>query len=85
MNQPEIFDKVSATMIEMFHLDPRTVTLEARLIEDLDLDSIDAVDMAARIQELTGKRVAEDDLVRMRTVGDVVDVIEKMTASAQAG
>ena len=59
--------------------------LEARLIEDLDLDSIDAVDMAARIQELTGKRVAEDDLVRMRTVGDVVDVIEKMTAASQAG
>ena len=85
MKQTEIFDKVSATLIEMFQLDPRTVTREARLIEDLDLDSIDAVDMAARIQELTGKRVAEDDLVRMRTVGDVVDVIEKMTAASQAG
>ena len=85
MTQADIFDKVSATLVEMFNLDPRTVTSEARLVEDLDLDSIDAVDMAARIQEMTGKRVAEDDLVRLRTVGDVVDVIEKMTTPSQTG
>ncbi len=85
MSQDDIFDKVSATLVEMFNLDPRIVTSEARLIEDLDLDSIDAVDMAARIQEMTGKRVAEDDLLRLRTVGDVVDVIEKMTTPSQTG
>ena len=78
MTRDEILKEISGTLVEMFQLDPQTVTPNARLIEDLDLDSIDAVDLAAKVQELTGKRLAEEDLREMRTIEDVVGVVEKM-------
>ena len=78
MNRTEMFSEISATLVDMFQLDPEIVTPTARLVEDLDLDSIDAVDMAAKMQELTGKRLDEDDLRGLTTVQDVVDVVEKM-------
>ncbi len=78
MTREEILSRVSRNLVEMFNLDAGKVTLEARLVEDLDLDSIDAIDLAAKLQELTGKRLAEDDLRQIRKVSDVVDIIAKM-------
>lgn len=78
MTREEIFHRVSRDLSELFELDLKTVTMEARLAEDLDLDSIDAVDMAARIQELTGRRLEEGDLRKIRTVANVVDTIDRM-------
>jgi len=78
MTRDEIFNGVSRTLVEMFRLDAARVTMDARLVEDLDLDSIDAIDMAAKVQDLTGDRLAESDLRRIRTVGDVVEVIDTM-------
>lgn len=75
MTRDEVLKRVSETFEEMFEVDPGTITLDARLVEDLDLDSIDAIDMAAKMQELTGKRLEEDELRRIHRVGDVVDVI----------
>ena len=78
MTRGDIFDKVSRTLVEMFELDSKSVTLEARLFEDLDLDSIDAIDLAAKMQEFAGRRLTEDELRKLRTVTDVVDLLEKM-------
>ncbi len=76
MNRDEIFSKVRGILAEMFEIDAATVTLESKLVEDLDLDSIDAIDMVVKLQELTGKRVEEAKLRKVRTVGDVVDLVE---------
>ena len=81
MNRTEIFDKISTTLVEMFQLDSKIVTPTARLVDDLDLDSIDAVDMAAKMQELTGTRLEESDLQGLTTVQDVVDVVERLLRS----
>ena len=78
MTQDKTFEKVSQTLVKMFEVKPETVTMEATLFEDLDLDSIDAIDMAAEIQKFTGKRLEEDDLRKLRTVGDVVVLIDRM-------
>ena len=48
-------------MVEMFEIDEEAITLEARLYEDLDFDSIDAVDMTVRLKEMTGKAVKPED------------------------
>ena len=87
MTRDDVFEKVSRTLTEMFELDPKIVTMDARLIEDLDLDSIDAIDMAAKMQELTGRRLGEDQLRGIRTVGDVVTVVDGMleTKPARSG
>lgn len=83
MTRADIFDKVSRTLVEMFELDSKSVTMEAQLVEDLDLDSIDAIDLAAKMQEFTGRRLTEDELRKIRTVADVVDFLEK-TLSGKA-
>ncbi len=74
----EILAAIRTIMAEMFELDPEAIVLEARLYEDLDFDSIDAVDMIVRLKELTGKAVKPEDFKSARTIGDVVDAVYKM-------
>lgn len=76
MTQSEIFARVQDLMAELFELPPEKVTLEAHLINDLDLDSLDAIDMAVKLEEITGHRVAEERLKSIRTVADVVALID---------
>lgn len=77
MNRDEIFARVSDAMQELFDLEPEAIRLESKLFDDLDLDSIDAVDMAVKMQEMTGRRVDDKDLRRIRTVGDIVDLLAR--------
>lgn len=70
------------TMVELFELEPDELALSARLVEDLGLDSIDAIDMVVRLQEFSGKRIDEDSMKDVRTVGDVVALVEKTLAGA---
>ena len=75
MSKQEILVHVRAAMSELFELDEAAIGLDAHLIDDLDLDSIDAIDMAARLQQMIGRRVPEDLLKSIRTVADVVDLV----------
>ncbi len=85
MTQQDIFQTLKDTLVEQFELDPAAITPEARLDEDLDLDSIDAVDMIIKVQELTGCKVDPEDFKQVRTVGDVERVVQRLLAEkAQA-
>ncbi|HUO96850.1 MAG TPA: acyl carrier protein [Steroidobacteraceae bacterium] len=75
MEKPEIYAWVSRHLTEMFEIAPERITPEARLYQDLDIDSIDAVDLMVKLNELTGKRVMPESFRSVRTVADVVDVI----------
>jgi len=75
MDKPEIYAWVSRHLTEMFEIAPQRITPEARLYQDLDIDSIDAVDLMVKLNELTGKRVMPEAFKSVRTVADVVDVI----------
>lgn len=81
METQDIFQTLKDTLVEQFELDPAKITPEARLYEDLDLDSIDAVDMIIKLQELTGCKVSPEDFKEVRTVGDVERVIGKLLAA----
>ena len=81
MNRDEIYARIRATLVDNFEIPAERVTLEARLMDDLELDSIDAIDMAVQIQELTGVRVEEEQLRKLRTVGDTVDLVAHLLAS----
>ncbi len=67
-------------MQDLFEIEPETIQLESNLYSDLDVDSIDAVDLIVKIKELTGKQVKPEDFKNVRTVHDVVTVIQNMTA-----
>jgi acyl carrier protein len=60
---------------EMFELDKTRITPEANLYSDLDIDSIDAVDLAVKLTQLTGKRLEPQVFKSVRTVQDVVDAL----------
>ena len=67
-------------MEELFEIEPADIQLESNLYSDLDVDSIDAIDLVVKIKELTGKQVKPEDFKNVRTVQDVVFVIQNMSA-----
>ena len=73
-----IFEDVSRELHALFDIALQDITLEARLYEDLDLDSIDAVDLVVRLQEITKKRIKPDQFKSVRTVQDVVNAVEEL-------
>ena len=73
MSQEEVYKRLKQYLEELFEIAPDRVQRDARLYEDLDLDSIDAVDLVVKLQELTGRRIAPKEFKSVRTVGDVVD------------
>jgi acyl carrier protein len=74
-SKSEIQSELFRVLEDLFELPPEKLVPDARLIEDLDLDSIDAVDLMARLQQYTGKRIASAEFKSVRTIGDVVDRI----------
>ena len=77
-NREEILAAIKEIMVDMFEIDEQAITLEARLYEDLDFDSIDAVDMIVKLKEITGKTVKPEDFKTARTISDVVEAVYKM-------
>lgn len=75
MSRDEVLERLRAMLVSMFDIDPAKIVPEAKLVDDLDLDSIDAIDMVAKLHELTGRRIEEAALRQIRTVGDVVDLV----------
>jgi acyl carrier protein len=71
----EIYSRVVNILHEMFELDKARITPEANLYSDLDIDSIDAVDLAVKLKQLTGKRLEPEVFKSVRTVQDVVDAL----------
>lgn len=81
VDREQIFAEVSRELQSLFELSEDQITLDARLYEDLDLDSIDAVDLVVRLQEITKKRIKPDQFKSVRTVGDIVAAIEELLAA----
>lgn len=76
----EILAAIADVLEQEFELERARLVPEARLFEDLDLDSIDAVDLVVRLQQQTGLKVKAEDFKAIRTMGDVADVIAKLAA-----
>ena len=83
MDTQDIFATLKQTLVDEFDIDPNAITRDARLQDDLNLDSIDAVDMMLKIEELTGHKVRPDEFQRIKTVGDVEDTIAALLAAPQ--
>jgi len=74
----QIQEAIRDIMVEMFEMNPAAIVPEAKLYDDLDFDSIDAVDMIVRLKEVTGKMVKPEDFKSARTIGDVVEAVYKL-------
>jgi len=74
----EILNEVRSTLAELFELDPERITPEARLAEDLEIDSIDAIDLMDRLRRQTGRKFTVESFRSVRTVGDLVGTIHRL-------
>jgi acyl carrier protein len=81
VNEAEILERIRAIFEENFGIEPARVTPQAHLFEELDLDSIDAVDLAIKLQEMTGRRIKPEEFKSVRTVGDVIVAVESLLAA----
>jgi len=77
-SRDEIYARVGAILEELFEVDPEDIAPDANLYSDLDIDSIDAVDLVVELQKVTGKRIKPEDFKSVRTVQDVVVEIDKL-------
>ncbi|MBI3149384.1 MAG: acyl carrier protein [Betaproteobacteria bacterium] len=74
----QIYATLQGILHEAFEVEVAAVVPEAKLFEDLDLDSIDAVDLAIKLQDLTGQRVKPEQFKSVRTVADVVRTVREL-------
>ncbi|MGQ8772844.1 acyl carrier protein [Serratia sp. NA_112.1] len=81
MDKQEIYLQIKALLVKLFELDADDIKPESRLYEELDLDSIDAVDLVVQLQKTTGKKIKPEMFKSVRTVQDVVDAIDELLKS----
>jgi acyl carrier protein len=85
MTQDDILKKITSVLHETFDIAPERVTPDARLYDDLDIDSIDAIDLIVQLKPLLGgRRVQPEDFKAVRTVQDVVNVIHALAQQPAA-
>ena len=72
-----MFEKVRDIIVDNLSCDPGSVTMEASLTEDLELDSLDAVDLNAALEEELGVAMPDEVLKDVQTVGDIVRYLEE--------
>ena len=78
----DIFNTLRDALVELFELPPERVTLDANLYQDLEIDSIDAVDLIDHIKRQTGKKIAAEEFKAVRTVTDVVEAVYRLVQPA---
>lgn len=84
MNKEAIYERITAILQESFEIDAARITPEARLYDDLDIDSIDAVDLIVQLKPWVGKRLNADAFKSVRTVQDVVDALHRLVNDSSA-
>jgi len=75
MSKEEILDWIRNVLHKHFETPIERVTSDANLYQDLDIDSIDAVDLLIHLKQLTGQTISPEVFKQVRTVGDVVDAV----------
>ena len=73
-----IFDKLKSILVEDFEIEEEKIQAETNLFEDLELDSIDAVDLAVKLQGFTQKKIPPENFKQIRTINDVVLAVEEL-------
>lgn len=77
-SKEDIFNDLKVMMNELFEIPAENITMESRFYDDLMLDSIDAIDLIAHLQTVTGERLDPQDFKQVRKVSDVVEAAEKI-------
>lgn len=74
----EILAEIKAIFVDQFEIGEADIVADAQLYDDLDIDSIDAVDLMVALKEKTGRKLDPDAFKQVRTVGDIVDAVHDL-------
>ena len=74
------FEELKEIMIDTLGCDDEKITMEASLAEDLNIDSLDAVELVMAIEEKYGVKIPDEELGNLQTVSDIISAVEKHQA-----
>ncbi|GHA14675.1 acyl carrier protein [Arenicella chitinivorans] len=77
-SKQEVLDHINGVLIELFEIDKEKLVPEARLYDDLDIDSIDTIDLLIELKKFVGKDIDADAFIDARTIDEVAEIIHKM-------
>ncbi len=80
----QILEKIREILTEQFDVDPEAISLDARLREDLDIDSIDAVNLIIELKSFTVKKLAVESFRDVKTLGDVVEAVYQVVMEQES-
>ena len=72
MDNDQLYLKIKDILVDQFEVDESKVSMDANLYQELEIDSIDAVDLMVQLKELTGKKIPPEQFKEVRTIGDVL-------------
>ena len=78
MDREQLFFKIREILVDQFEVEESIISLDANLYEELEIDSIDAVDLMVQIKELTGKKIPPEQFKKIRTIADVLDALANL-------
>lgn len=73
-----IFEHVASTLAELFDIERADIKLQSHLGDDLDIDSIDAIDLIVELKKFVGKKISPEDFKSVRTVEDIVNAVSEL-------
>ena len=81
-NYDDVYAHVRSLLVELFEVEPEKIRPEAELNKDLEIDSIDAIDLVLKLKDFTGRKIKPEEFKHVRTVGDVVSTVQSILAVA---
>lgn len=75
MDKDNLYSKIHDILVEQFDVEEASISMDANLYEELEIDSIDAVDLLVQLKELTGQKIAPETFKEVRTIRDVLDAL----------
>jgi len=75
LDEAQIYDILKTTLTELFEIEPARIHKDANLYEDLEIDSIDAIDLIDHVKRQTGYRLVAEDFRHVRIIGDVIAAV----------
>jgi acyl carrier protein len=82
VSREERFQRIQDLMAQTFGLEEGQITREARLVDDLRLDSLDQAELLVVLERETGEGLPESELEAVRTVNDILDLVERKQAAS---
>lgn len=75
MNEVEVFDFLKKTLMEFFEIPEEKIQMHSKLFDDLEIDSIDAIDLIDHIKKQMGYQLVPNDFKEARTIEDIIKIV----------